>query len=288
MPLIAVPNVSERDRTKVAALVEVVGSRGGRVLDVHLDDQHGRSVLTCTGDTDASLVDAMTALALEACATIDLAEHRGAHPRVGALDVCPFVPHEMDMSAAVAAARETARRIGDRGVPVFLYGAASNNDRSLPEIRAGGLSGLLQRMSAGLEPDHGPSLVDPHTGVVCVGARDVLIAFNVWIDGDLEVARRIASHIRAGVGGLPGVRALGLAVGPHGRSQISMNLVDPGKTGIDRAFDRVEALTSRHGCRPVATEIVGLVPERFRPAPDAKAARLLIEPGRSLEAALQS
>ena len=258
------------------------------MLDLHLDAEHGRSVLTCTAEDGPSLVESMTALAVAAGATIELDRHRGEHPRVGALDVCPFVPHEIDMSVAIAAARETARRIGLAGIPVFLYGAASNEDRSLPEIRAGGLPGLLERMATGLEPDHGPPVVDPRTGVVCVGARDVLIAFNVWIDGDLEIARRIASRIRAGLGGLPGVRALGLAVGAHGRSQISMNLVAPEETGINRAFERIEKLAQESGCRPVATEIVGLVPERFRPAPDEKAARLLIEPGRSLEAALLS
>ena len=287
MPLIAIPNVSESEKTKVSALVDVVGGAGAAILDVHRDDQHGRSVLTCTG-SPAELMAAMTALAVHACTTIDLGDHHGAHPRVGALDVCPFVPHDTDMAEAVTAARETARGIGAEGIPVFLYGEASDQRRPLPEIRAGGLPGLLERVAAGLEPDAGPREIDPRKGVVCVGARDVLIAFNVWIDGDLGVARDIATHIRAGVGGLPGVRALGLAVSGHGRSQISMNLVAPDTTGIDRAFERIEKLAHDRGTTPVATEIVGLVPERFLPQPDATAARLLVEPGRSLEAALRA
>lgn len=285
MPLIAIPNISESGVAKVAALKGVVERRGARVLDAHLDAEHARSVLTCTGEPE-HLVDAMTALALEASVLIGLRQHHGMHPRVGALDVCPFVPHQLKMSAAVDAARETGRRVGEAGIPVFFYGAAADTSRSLPEIRAGGLPGLLERVKGGLEPDEGPRDIDLDTGVVCVGARDVLIAFNVWIDGDLEVARRIASHIRAGLGGLPGVRALGLAVSAHGNSQISMNLVDPQETGIDRVFERIETLATKEACRPVATEIVGLVPERFLPDPDARAARLLIEPGRSLEAAL--
>ena len=192
------------------------------------------------------------------------------------------------MVDAVAAARQAGTRIGAAGIPVFFYGYASDPSRSLPEIRAGGLPGLLERVSEGVAPDLGPTTIDPDTGVVCVGARDVLIAFNVWIDGGLDAARRIATHIRAGLGGLPGVRALGLAVTAHGTAQISMNLTSPGETGIERVFDRIEELARREGCRPVATEIVGLVPERFLPDPDAKAARLLIEPGHSLEAALRS
>ena len=287
MPLIAIPNISESEASKVSALAGVVEGHGARVLDRHLDDEHARSVLTCTGEPE-HLVDAMTFLAVEAAALIGLQQHRGQHPRVGALDVCPFVPHDIGMDAAIHLARETGRRIGAAGIPVFLYGAAADTARSLPEIRSGGLSGLMERVSQGLEPDEGPRTVDPDIGVVCVGARDVLIAFNVWIDGDLETARRIASHIRAGLGGLPGVRALGLAVSAHGNSQISMNLVDPAETGIDRVFERIDALATKEGSRAVATEIVGLVPERFLPDPDATAARLLIEPGRSLEAALRA
>lgn len=285
MPLIAIPNISESEAPKVSALAGVVESLGARVLDRHLDDEHSRSVLTCTGELER-LVEAMTSLAVEAAALIRLQQHSGQHPRVGALDVCPFVPHDIEMDAAIHAARETGKKIGAAGIPVFFYGVAADTSRSLPEIRSGGLPTLMERVSQGLKPDEGPRTVDPGTGVVCVGARDVLIAFNVWIDGDLEIARRIASHIRAGLGGLPGVRALGLAVSAHGNSQISMNLVDPAETGIDRVFERIDVLATKEGTRAVATEIVGLVPERFLPDPDATAARLLIEPGRSLEAAL--
>ncbi len=287
MPLLAIPNVSVAAKSEVTTLGGVIEHAGGRVLDVHVDAEHGRTVFTCTGPNH-DLVQAMTTLAVEAASFIDLEAHRGVHPRVGALDVCPFVPHESPMDDAIAAARRAALRIGAAGIPVFLYGAASEANRSLPEIRAGGLPALLERMGAGFHPDEGPSEVDPRKGVVCVGARDVLIAFNVWIDRDLEVARQIAARIRAGLGGLPGVRALGLDVSAHGRSQISMNLVEPEKTGIDRVFERIERIALHYGAEPVATEIVGLVPQRFLPDPDAKAARLLIEPGRSLESVLKS
>ena len=286
MPLIAIPNVSESAEQTVVDLAAAVTASGARVLDVHRDHEHARAVLTCTA-AGPVLIDAMTKLALHAAESIDLRSHDGAHPRVGALDVCPFVPHELEMSTAIDAARATARSIGDSGIPVFLYGDASAVPRELPEIRSGGLSRLIERIGAGMTPDFGPSKVDPSKGVVCVGARDVLIAFNVWIDGDLEVAREIATRIRAGLGGLPGVRALGLDVSAHGTSQISMNLVDPERTGIDRVFSRIEEVAEGFGVTPVATEIVGLVPERFLPDPDATATRLLVEPGRSLESALR-
>jgi len=287
MPLVAIPNVSESAGREISILRDVIEAHAARVLDTHVDEEHGRAVFTSTGSSD-ELIAAMTALAIAAAEQIDLEHHRGAHPRVGVLDVCPFVPHEVSMPDAVAAARETARRIGNRGIPVFLYGEASEVARSLPEIRSGGLPGLLERMQGGLRPDEGPERIDPSTGVVCVGARDVLIAFNVWIDAGPEVARQIAMTIRTGVSGVPGVRALGLDVSTHGGSQISMNLVEPATTGIEEVFERIEEIAEAYGALPVATEIVGLVPERFLPHPDAKAARLLIEPGRSLESALRS
>ena len=285
MPLIAIPNVSSADAATVAEMAASVTGAGARVLDLHSDAEHARTVLTCTGE-DGVLVEAMVALAVTASAAIDLRAHRGAHPYVGALDVCPFVPHDVDMPVAVDASLRAGRRIGDAGIPVFFYGASSKQKRTLPELRAGGLDGLIERVAAGLSPDEGPTAIDPATGVVCVGARDVLIAFNIWIDGDVTLARSIATAIRAANGGLPGVRALGLDVGSHGRSQISMNLTAPDDAGIDRVFAEIEKVCGTRGCAPVATEIVGLVPERFLPDPDAKAARLLIEPGRSLETAL--
>lgn len=284
MPLIAIPNVSTADETTVASLTQVVGEQNARVIDVHRDDEHGRSVLTCTGTSDA-LVAAMSALAIGARERIDLRTQTGEHPRVGALDVCPFVPHEVAMDEAVAAARATARGIGAAGIPVLLYGEASEQQRTLPELRRGGLGGLKDRVIGGLTPDEGPATIDPSTGVVCVGARDVLIAFNVWIDREVSIATKIASQARSG---LEGVRALGLEVSSRGASQVSMNLIAPHVTGIDDAYAFVENAASELGAMPVATEIVGLVPERFLPSSDAKVARLLIEPGHSLEATLRA
>jgi glutamate formiminotransferase len=289
MGLIAIPNVSEgRDLLTLEHLTASVTAHGAQMLDVHADPRHNRAVFTTSG-SKADLVAAVAALALEAKRSIDLTQQRGVHPRVGVLDVCPFVPHDVPMADAVAVAKEAASAIGETAeLPVYLYGAAAAREgtRELPAIRRGGLERLMERAAAGLSPDFGPKAIDPRFGVVCVGARDVLIAFNVWLRAGEDVARKIAASIRTSGGGPPGVRALGVAMG-EGVSQVTMNLVDPGITGIDRAFGLVSEAAERYGADVTATEIVGLVPKRFLPDPSAEAARLLKEPGRSLESVLE-
>src|SRR5688572_21437655 len=191
MTLVAVPNLSEgRDVGAIDALAEAVTSAGARVLDTHSDPVHNRTVLTVVADVTV-LSTAMVELALSAARLIDLKRHRGVHPRVGVLDVCPFVPHRTEMHAAVEAAVSTAQRIGGAGIPAFLYGAGA--ERELPDLRRGGLEGLMERMAEGEIPDFGPREIRPETGVVCVGARGPLIAFNVYIDGNLETAKAIAA-----------------------------------------------------------------------------------------------
>lgn len=283
MALLAIPNVSEgRDQDRLDSMVDAVSSRGSRVLDVHSDADHGRSVITVVG-TQRSLVDSMTELAL-AASSIDLTSHHGLHPRLGGLDVCPFVPHYEPMSAAVDAARDAATAIGAAGLPVYLYGAACEDGRSLPDIRMGGLETLIARARAGFVPDEGPTGIDPRTGAVCVGARDVLIAFNVFVRCEMTEAKRIAAEVRTTAGGPPGIRALAFDIASRDLRQISMNLIDPATTGIEAAYEAVVAKAPEGTV--VATEIVGLVPERFLPGPDAEVARLFIEPGHSLEASL--
>ncbi|MGH2806328.1 MAG: glutamate formimidoyltransferase [Actinomycetota bacterium] len=288
MTLIAVPNVSEgSDLRIIHTLSAIIKGRGARLLDIHADGDHGRSVFTVAGEPP-ELVAAMTALALGA-ATIDLTEHKGVHPRLGSLDVLPFVPHDTTMQAAIEAAHTTGAAIGERGTPVYYYGLASTRDetRELPDIRRGGLGRLITRAASGLSPDEGPAEIDPRRGVVCIGARDVLIAFNVFVDCDLESARTVAAGVRGELGPR-GVRALGLDLPGAGRCQVAMNLTEPIRAGIEDAFEMVRRFTEEVGGRVTGTELVGLVPERFRPNRNAEAARLLIEPGRSLEAALQS
>ena len=283
MPLLAIPNVSiGRPGVLLDNASRAIGRSGARMIDLHTDEIHNRSVLTVTGRDD-DLIDAMTALAA-VCVDIDLTTHHGVHPRVGGLDVCPFVPRDTPMDVAIGAAHTTGSRIGSElGLPVFFYGHAARRreTRDLPDIRRGGLEGLTARVAAGLAPDEGPSEVDPRIGVVCVGARGPLIAFNVWLVAELHTAEDIATAVRE-----PGrVRALGLAVG-NGRCQVSMNLTSPDEVGIEDVFGRVEGAVATGGAEVVATEIVGLVADDHLPPPDAKVTRLLIEPGHSLEAAL--
>jgi len=288
VPLIAVPNVSTGSNKQANRLADVLRGSSAVVLDVHSDVVHGRSVFTLTAPADA-LVEATVALADQAARNLDLTAQRGVHPRMGVLDVCPFVPHgETTIAEAVSAARTAGERIASAsGIPVYLYGEAAlrPGTRHLPDLRRGGLAGLRSRAQAGLEPDFGGP-IDERWGVVCVGARGVLIAFNVWIKAVLEVARTIASRVRESGGGLPGVRSLGLEI-ETGICQVSMNLITPDETGIEAAFLAVEANAHALGATVLATEIVGIPPERYWPASDARATRLLREPGRTLEAALR-
>ena len=283
MPLLAIPNVSDGlPGVLLNNASRAIESSGAHVLDLHTDAVHNRSVLTVTGRDD-DLIEGMTSLAA-VCIQIDLTTHEGVHPRLGGLDVCPFVPHETSIGEAIRAAHTTGATIGDQlGVPVFFYGHAARRPetRELPDIRRGGLEGLTERMAAGLAPDAGPTEVNARVGVVCIGARGPLIAFNVWLHAQLDTAKEIAGLVRES----GRVRALGLDA-RDGRCQVSMNLTSPGEVGIEDAFERVETAAATRGAEILATEIVGLVADDHLPPPDAKVARLLIEPGHSLEAAL--
>jgi glutamate formiminotransferase len=286
--LIAIPNVSEgRDRGKVGRLSDAIESAGAHVLDVHSDAVHNRSVLTVAG-TSATLPHAMAALA-DAAGDIDLTRHVGVHPRLGALDVCPLIPHDGDLNKAIRTARATGIQIVERtSLPVYFYGAAATRPetRELPSLRKGGLTTLAKRALSDLPPDLGDPEIDLSRGVVCVGARDVLIAFNVWLRDEKAIAASIARRIRSSGGGPPGIRALPFQIDNAPTSQVSMNLIRPSVTGIDDAFDAVATAARELGATIIATEVVGLVPRRFMPDPHAQAARLLFKPGRSLESAL--
>jgi len=287
MPLVAIPNVSTGNASTLRGFEDIIRSAGAVVLDTHSDAVHDRSVLTVGGGVTA-LQRAMVALA-NAARRIDLGAQKGVHPRIGALDVCPFVPHEhTGIETAIDVARKTGELIAEHaGLPVYLYGEAATRSTThlLSDLRRGGLTGLRARAEQGLPPDFGPTVVKESTGVVCVGAREVLIAFNVWLRCPLEGARSIASRVREAGGGLPGVRALGFPMGSD-VAQVSMNLTAPAIAGIAEAFEAVDVEAQRLRVEVLATEIVGLPPERFQPPPLARATRLLREPGRSLETAL--
>jgi glutamate formiminotransferase / 5-formyltetrahydrofolate cyclo-ligase len=263
--LLAIPNVSEgRDSARIADL-ERSFSRGTSLLDSHADAGHNRAVFTIGGEPNA-LQDALIQGAEAAIEAIDMTAHQGLHPAIGALDVCPIVwLAQADRDAATATAVEVAARIGDLGIPVFLYGAlAISPDRvERAFFRNGGLAELWLRMEGGgLRPDRGPALPHRTAGATLVTARPPLAAFNVELEGgDLDVARAVAAGLRESGGGLPGVRAIGLPLS-SGRTQVSTNVHDPLAVPLAEVVERVRALAGPLGARPVEAELVGLIPER--------------------------
>ena len=260
----AVPNFSEgKDGAKILRIADAVRAVPGvRVLGLHSDPDHNRSVLTFAGGEDAVLSGAV-ALARACAADLDLASQSGEHPRMGVLDVLPFVPLEgATMDDAVRLARRTAEILGSLGFPVFLYGAAAtaSHRRDLPDLRRAGYQGVAERLKDPLwRPDYGPHALDPRKGAVAVGARPFLVAFNAFLDtDDVEVARVIARRIRESAGGLPAVKALGFLVG--GKAQVSMNLTDLERTSIPVALEAVRSEADRLGTSVQSTELVGLAP----------------------------
>jgi glutamate formiminotransferase len=262
-----VPNVSEgRDPEVLARLAESIrGVNGVRLADIHSDPDHHRSVFTFLGPPD-SVERAALALADAVFASVDMSRHHGVHRRIGALDVVPFVPLS-GLTMEEAAAR--ARRVGDtlgraHAVPVYFYGAAATSParRSLPALRAGEYEGLSARLAdPAWQPDAGPARFDPRKGATLVGARGVLVAYNVWLDSaDLEAARAIARAIRESSGGLPKLQAMGLSLPGPGLVQVSMNLLDYRVTSLARAFDAVSAEAKRRGVAIARSELVGLAP----------------------------
>ena len=268
MPIIeCVPNISEGRRTDVVERIVDAVRRvpGARLLDYSSDAAHNRSVITMAGDAE-SLKTAVLALFEGAIAAIDLRTHKGEHPRMGAVDVVPFVPIEgVTMDACVALAKDTARAIADRfGVPVYLYEDASSNPlrKNLEDIRRGEFEGMAAKMaSEGWAPDFGPSTPHPSAGASVIGARMPLIAYNINLDTDrLEVAKKIAAAVRFSSGGFRFVKAMGVSLADRGIVQVSMNLTNYEKTPILRVFEAVKREAERYGVNVLESEIVGLVP----------------------------
>jgi glutamate formiminotransferase / 5-formyltetrahydrofolate cyclo-ligase len=261
--LLAVPNFSEgRDADAIAA-IEAEFARGAAVLDIHSDPIHDRSVVTASAPP-GELVRALASGARACVERIDLTRHRGAHPRIGALDVCPVVfLADADRDAARAEALAAAEGIAGHGVPVFLYGELATEPlrRERAFFRQGGLAELRRRMSVGeLRPDAGPAEPHPRAGATLVTARPPLAAFNLLLDtGDVAVARAVAAELRESGGGPPGVRAIGIDL--DGRAQVSVNVHDPVAVPLAAVIERVRGLAAPRGARPIAGEVVGLVPE---------------------------
>jgi glutamate formiminotransferase len=261
LPLESVPNFSEgREQATLDALADALGGPA-KLLDVHADVDHNRSVFTLVGD-ETDLAEAL--LAAIACARdrIDLRTHEGAHPRVGAADVVPVVPISPDdLPRALGAAKELARRVGDDlGLPVFLYGELGSG-RGPAFFRRGGPDELQRRIDAGeLKPDFGPARLHESAGAVLVGARRPLIAFNVNLEGGVAAAREIASIVRESGGGFPGVRALGLELPSTGLVQVSMNVEDWEAAALHDIVACVEQEALHRGATVVGSELVGLMP----------------------------
>lgn len=262
-----VPNISEGRRIEVIeAVAQAVKSVPGIAwLDVSSDVSHNRSVLTFAGHAD-DLQQGVVALFEAAVSHIDLRAHRGVHPRMGAVDVVPFVPFdEGSMRECVTLARDTAAVVSARfHIPVYLYEEAASDParRQLEDLRRGQFEGLAARLStAAWQPDFGPAAPHPTAGATAIGARRILIAYNVNLATDrLEVAREIAAVVRSSGGGLPSVKAMGVSLAHRGIVQVSMNLTDYQRTSIPQAFEAVKREAMRRGLEILDTEIVGLVP----------------------------
>jgi glutamate formiminotransferase len=291
-----VPNVSEGRRPEVVdELVAAFAGPEVLVLDRSSDADHNRSVLTLAGPGPA-LVEAAVAGAAACARLIDLTRHRGVHPRMGALDVLPFVPlgaatalrgaADPDLDCAALALRAGRRIAEEVGIPVYLYGAAARSPEraALPAVRGRGFEALAAAAQAPgaappapgpLAPDLGGPGPHPTAGATAVGAREVLVAYNVDLAGaDLDLARRIARAVRERDGGLPAVRAMGVALEGRGLVQVSMNLLDYRVTPPAVAFAAVAGLAGRAGARVVRSEVVGLVPAAALAGVDPAALRL--------------
>lgn len=262
-----VPNISEgRDKASVDAIAGAVRATPGvRLLDVSSDASHNRSVLTFVGDA-AAVRRGVAALFEAAVPRIDLRTHRGEHPRMGAVDVVPFIPiRGASMDDCVALAKEAGAEIAGRfGIPVFLYEEAASSElrRNLAEVRKGQFEGFAEKMKdPRWTPDFGPDAPHASAGAVAVGARAFLIAYNINLGTkDLAIADRIAKAIRHLSGGFRYVKAMGVALADRGIVQVSINMTNFKKTPLHRVFECVRSEAERHGVAIVGSEIVGLTP----------------------------
>ena len=269
----AVPNFSEgRDVRRLRELLDVIEDGGVEVLDWSSDRDHNRSVVTYVGDP-ASVEATSLEAARFACEHFDLRVHRGVHPRVGALDVLPFVPLQgLTLADAAASAHRVGRTLADRlGIPIYFYGEASKGPTArLSELRRGGFEALAAGFPEGREPDlsAGRSAAHPSAGATCVGARRVLLAWNLYLEGvDLEAARALARELREGrgtsrsAGGFAALRVLAFRLESQDRLQLSMNLEDMDRTSPFDVYRYVERRLEASGGRITETEVVGMIPD---------------------------
>jgi glutamate formiminotransferase len=277
--VLCVPNFSEgRRREVVEAICDALASvEGARLVYRQTDAEHNRLDTTVVGPSDAVRASALAG-ASAAVESIDMTEHSGGHPRIGAADVIPFVPLSgISMEEVVDLARDFAKELADAlDIPVYLYdrAALSPERSSLAEVRKGEFEGLREAVARGERlPDFGPHELGP-AGATAVGARKPLVAFNVYLSGSEVDAKDVAKAVRESSGGLPAVRAIGFAVPDRRAVTVSMNLVDVDATPLRTAFDAVERLARDRGMEVISSEIVGLVPEAALRPGDADHVRL--------------
>jgi glutamate formiminotransferase len=261
-----VPNISEgRDADKIALMAEAIRKhKGVQLLDISSDWDHHRSVFTFVGDPEA-VKEAALSLAHQAIDLIDMSQHRGGHPRLGAVDVVPFVPvHGVEVEEAVDMARGFGKELGGRGIPVFFYedAALRAERKELPAIRRGEYEGLVEKMKDPFwKPDEGPDLFNPKSGATVVGARFPLVAYNVNLKSeDLAMAKEIAKKVRFKDGGFPRVRAMGVALKEKGMVQVSMNLTNYRVTNIPKVYEFIRKEAAGKGIEIEGSEIVGMIP----------------------------
>jgi glutamate formiminotransferase len=262
-----VPNFSEgRDLKKEEKIVDAFrGKAGVKLLDFQTDEDHNRSVVTAVGDPDAVREAVVEAIGV-AIEVIDMTRHQGQHPRMGAVDVVPFIPiRSMTMQDAIELSKVVAREAAEKfNLPVFLYEASASRPerKNLSDIRKGQFEGMAEKLRLPeWKPDYGPAQLHPTAGVAAVGARMPLVAYNVNLGTDrLEIADSIAKKVRYLGGGLRYCKALGIELKDRGIVQVSMNLTDYSKTAIYRVFELIRVEARRYGVNVVGSEIVGLVP----------------------------
>ena len=264
-----VSNISEGKNLEVVN--EIVNSikktKGIIFLDQSSDYDHNRSVLTFAGD-EQSLYNAVITMFEKSISLIDLTKHQGEHPRIGAVDVTPFVPiKNVSMNDCVELAKKAGKEISERfNLPVYLYeyAASTSYRKNLADVRRGEFEGLKEKMQDSIwKPDFGPSIPHPTAGASVIGARQILIAYNINLNTpDLEIAKKIAKAIRASSGGFMYVKALGIMLNERNIAQVSMNLVDYEKTPIYRVFELVKIEARRYGVQIIGSEIIGLIPQK--------------------------
>jgi len=261
-----VPNISEgRDRNKIDLIAQEIKRHAGiKLLDVSSDEDHHRSVITFIGEPTV-VKEAALSMARKAIELIDMREHRGAHPRLGAVDVVPFIPIQgVEMKEAILLAREFGKDLGESGIPVLFYEESANDAerKALPSIRKGEYEGLAEKLKdPRWRPDEGPERFDLRSGATVVGARFPLVAYNVNLKSkDLAIAKEIARKVRFKDGGFPHVRAMGVDLRERGMVQVSMNLTDYRVTNIPKVYEFIEKEAFEKGVDVDSSEIVGLIP----------------------------